>query len=410
MKRLFEPLCVMLGAMLTLTSCLGNDDSDTTVYSDTAITAITLGTLNRYTHTTSTDTGNDTIIKSTLTGSAYDMVIDQYGYRIYNKDLFPSGTDLAHVTISSISTVNNGIVTIKSLTSDSVRVISTSDSLDFTSPRVFRVYSSDLEKYRDYTVSLTIDENSGLTFEWQKQDIRSDLQGWTAKHLVAFGDSVQLVDENIVTNDSCAFRLNGTNIEYSEDLVEWTVKGSASLRQLLGMGTKGLFAMNSDGNIVMSEDNGASWQNEQLDEAASLLPFTDMAMTVWDYAPLDSTDYLLLVGNDQQNNVRVWRKIYQYGGPTKGGKWVYMPVDLNNPYVLPLQQNLSLVYYNNVVLALGSNKVVYQSADQGITWKESSKYALPSGLQGTIVSMAADSQNRLWLLTDAGELWIGKKY
>ena len=86
-----------------------------------------------------------------------------------------------------------------------------------------------------------------------------------------------------------------------------------------------------------------------------------------------------------------------------------MPVDLNNPYALPVQQHLSLTYYNNMVLALGSDKVIYQSADQGITWKESSTYALPSGLQGTVMSLAADSQNRLWLVTDAGEVWLGKK-
>jgi ligand-binding sensor domain-containing protein len=74
-----------------------------------------------------------------------------------------------------------------------------------------------------------------------------------------------------------------------------------------------------------------------------------------------------------------------------------------------VQQHLSLTYYNNMVLALGSDKVIYQSADQGITWKESSTYALPSGLQGTVMSLAADSQNRLWLVTDAGEVWLGKK-
>jgi ligand-binding sensor domain-containing protein len=30
-------------------------------------------------------------------------------------------------------------------------------------------------------------------------------------------------------------------------------------------------------------------------------------------------------------------------------------------------------------------------------------------LQGTVMSLAADSQNRLWVVTDAGEVWLGKK-
>lgn len=410
MKKLFKPLCVMLSALLTMTSCLGNSDDDTTVYSDMAISAFTLGTLNRYTHSTSSDTGNDTIIKSTLTGSNYNMAIDQIGYRIYNQDLLPSGTDLAHVTISSVSTVNNGYVTLKSLTSDSIRFFSTSDSIDFTTPRVFRVFPTDMVGYRDYTVSLLVDENAGLSFEWKKVDTRADLQGWTGKHLVTFGDSVRLVDQNVVASDDCAFRLDGTNVERSEDMENWTVMGTSALKQLIGKGTKGLFALGSDGMMKRSEDEGATWQDETLDEDASLLPVSDIAMTSWDYTPLDSTDYLLMVGNDAQSQVRIWRKINQYGSVSKGGKWVYMPVDLNNPYALPVQQHLSLAYYNNMVLALGSDKVIYQSADQGITWKESSTYALPSGLQGTVISLAADSQNRLWLVTDGGEVWLGKKW
>ena len=409
MKKLFKPLCVMLGALVTMTSCLGNGDDDTTVYSDMAITAFTLGTLNRYTHSTSSDTGNDTIIKSTLTGSNYNMAIDQSSYRIFNQDLLPSGTDLAHVTISSVSTLNNAIVTLKSLTSDSIRFFSTSDSIDFTTPRVFRVFPTNMEGYRDYTVTLSVDESAGLSFEWNKVDTRADLQGLSENHLVAFGDSVRLVDQNVVTADNCAFRLNGANVERSEDLDNWTVMGTAALKQLVGVGTKGLFALGTDGMMKRSEDNGATWLDETLDEDASLLPVSDIAMTSWDYTPLDSTDYLLMVGNDAQNQVRVWRKINQYGGVSKGGKWVYMPVDLNNPYALPVLQHLSLAYYNNMVLALGSDKVIYQSADQGITWKESSKYALPTDLQGTVMSLAADSQNRLWVVTDAGEVWLGKK-
>ena len=318
MKKLFKPLCVMLSALVTMTSCLGNSDEDTTVYSDMAITAFTLGTLNRYTHSTSSDTGNDTIIKSTLTGSNYHMAIDQNGYRIYNQDLLPSGTDLAHVTISSVSTVNNGIVTLKSLTSDSIRFFSTSDSIDFTVPRVFRVFPTDMVGYRDYTVSLLVDENAGLSFEWKKVATRIDLQGWTVNHLVAFGDSVRLVDQNVVTSEDCAFRLNGTNVERSEDLDNWAVMGTAALKQLVGVGTKGLFALGIDGMMKRSEDDGATWQDETLDEDVSLLPVSDIAMTSWDYTPLDSADYLLMVGNDVQSQVRVWRKINQYGGVSKG--------------------------------------------------------------------------------------------
>ena len=409
MKKIFNALYVMLAALLTLTSCLGSSEDETVLYSDMAITAITLGTLNKYTETTSSTTGNDTIIKSTMTGSAFSMTIDQLGNRIYNQDLLPLGTDLKHVLISSISTKNNGIVTIKSPTSDSIRIFSTTDSIDLSYPRVFRVFSSNLEDYRDYTVELKIDETSNLSFGWKKMDTRADLAGWSDKHLVAFGDSVCLVDCQVVAKDSYAFRLNGTSIEYSDDMTNWAVMGSDNLKQLLGMGTKGLFALSNDGKMKRSDDNGATWQEETLDEPATLLPVSDVAMTSFDYAPIDSADFLLMVGTDAAGQMQVWRKINQYGGPIKGGKWVYMPVDNTNTFVLPQLKQLSMAYYNGRILVLGNDNIIYESRDQGITWFASMTYTIPASLTGSYVTMASDSKNRLWLVTDTGELWRGMK-
>lgn len=407
MKRFSKALYVMLGALLTLTSCLGSSDEETVLYSDMAITAIKLGTINKYTETTSSSTGNDTIIKTAMTGSAFSMTIDQLGNRIYNQDLLPLGSDLKHVLISSISTKNNGIVTIKSPTSDSIRIYSASDSIDLSFPRVFRVFSSNLEEYRDYTVELKIDETTNLSFGWKKVDTRAELSNWTDKHLVAFGDSVCLVDCQVVSKDSCAFRLNGTNIEHSDDMVNWAVMGSDNLKQLLGMGTKGLFALSSDGKMKCSIDEGATWQEEMLDDAASLLPVSDVAMISFDYAPIDSADFLLMVGTDAAGQMQVWRKINQYGGPTKGGKWVYMPVDNTNIFVLPPLKQLSMAYYNGRMLVLGNDKVIYESRDQGITWRASTTYKIPAALTGTSVSLASDSKNRLWMVTDTGEIWRG---
>ena len=77
-----------------------------------AITSFTLGSLNRYTYSTSSTTGNDTVIKTKLTGSAYPMTIDQMNCLIYNHDPLPIGTDTAHV-VCTVTTKNNGVVTIK---------------------------------------------------------------------------------------------------------------------------------------------------------------------------------------------------------------------------------------------------------------------------------------------------------
>ena len=399
-------LCLCIGALLMTTSCLESNEDSTETYSDMAITSITLGTLNCYTQTTSSTTGNDTVIKSTLTGSSYDMTIDQLGKSIFNNDMLPAGTDLAHVLISSVTTKNNGIVMLKSMTSDSIKSLSTKDSIDFTSPRVLRVFASNLKSYRDYTMTLTIDPEAGVAFGWKRMSVSSELSGWTDSRLMPFADSVKLVDSNVITNGSKAYRLQGTNIESSEDLANWSTMGTANLNQLIGCGTNGLFAMDDEGDIV-SSDNGSSWKKENIDDSKSLLPVSDIAMVAWDYAPLDSTDYLLMAGNDSKGQTQVWRKINEYRSNAKDGKWTYMPVDSINKFRLPKQQHLSLAYYNNIVLALGSSMTIYESRDQGITWKQSSTFALPNSLNGSLAVIANDKKGNLWIVTDAGEVWQG---
>lgn len=394
---------------MLMTSCLNSSDNETTVYADTAITAMTLGTLNRYTKSTSSTTGNDTIIKSTLTGSGYMMTIDQLTSEIYNQDWLPSGTDLKHVVVSSVTAKNNGIVTIKSLTSDSIAFVSSSDSIDFSSPRTFRVYSSDLTNNRDYTVTLFCDPYEGVTFSWQKVSTNDELQGWTNKRLVEFEDTVYLADENTVSLVFEAYRLNGQNIEKTENMKTWTTVSSCNLKQLLGFGTNSFYGLSNDGKMMRSDDNCQNWQEEPTDEDASMLPVRDMALLSWDYAPLDSTDYVLLVGTDKDDKMCFWREIYEHAKATKGGQWVHMPVDDNNRYTLPQQEGLSLVYYKGDILALGSNGIIYQTRDQGITWRASSNYALPSNVTGSRMSMCTDINGNLWVMTNTGELWQGTK-
>ena len=97
MRRFFLRCCVLLACVSTVTSCLKDDEEDYSGFTDVAITQFTLGTLNRYTHTVSSKTGNDTIMKSTLAGSSYRMTIDHLNRCIYNATPLPVGTDAAHV-------------------------------------------------------------------------------------------------------------------------------------------------------------------------------------------------------------------------------------------------------------------------------------------------------------------------
>ena len=390
MERFFKSLCMVITTAILMVSCLDSADTTVEYYDDTAVTAITLGTLNRYTHSTSSKTGNDTIIKTTLTGSSYKLTIDQLGRKIFNRDSLPVGTDLKHVVISSISLKNSGVPLIKSLVSDTLFYISTTDSLDFSQPRTIRVVASNGTNYRDYTMTLSASATTGTTFAWQLVRRDESLAGWTDKHLVAIGDSVKLVEKGVIAVDTVLFKTNTP--------------------MLLGATEHEIIAMGDDGRLkVNNESLGMRWRDETLDDSPDLLPTSAIAMTSWKYFPADNTDYILLAGNSDADTVNAvcWRKLSHTVGTDTEGTWVYMPFDGTNHYALPRQEYLSMTYYNNNVLAVGSNMILYQSRDQGITWKTASIYSLPSQIGGTRASIAADSRDRLWLATDNGELWMG---
>lgn len=432
MKKIFRTLCVLCVTSFALTSCLGDDDnSNTETYGDVAVTQFTLGTLNRYTSSVSSKTGNDTIIKSTLTGTNYPMTIDQLGCQIYNQKVLPVGTDVKHVPLSSVTAKNSGIVVIKSMTSDSLKTFSTKDSIDFSSPRTLRVYSTNGQSYRDYTVTLNVSETEGSTFEWTKVADNIPVDNFTDKYLVAYQDSVLLVDKAIIPINNVyggpnfmrlgaegyVERTYGYNDPTVEDNWFAVIHDSGvkpNLKRLIGGSTEHeIFAIGNDNRLKVSLDGiGLKWYDESLDDAETLLPVENIACVSWPYAAADDTDYILMAGNSQTDDQAtvVWRKISQYANQTvwqNWGQWVYMPVDDNNTFVLERQENLSMVYYEGSVLAVGSLLKIYESRDQGITWYTDNDYTLPENLEGTQLSMAVANDGRLWLVTDSGQLWMG---
>lgn len=91
-KKLFS-LLIIVAAMVSLTSCLSDTDVEVTYYDDTAITAFSLGTINRYNHTTKTDGTGDSIYVTKIAGSSYKFYIDQVNALIYNPDSLPVNCD-----------------------------------------------------------------------------------------------------------------------------------------------------------------------------------------------------------------------------------------------------------------------------------------------------------------------------
>lgn len=349
MKRVFRVFCGLLMASWLLASCLSSNDSDTTVYDDTAVTAFTLGTLNRYLHTT-TKAGNDSVYKATYTGSLYAMSIDQLNHRIYNTDSLPYGTDAAHV-ICNITTRNNGVVAVKSLVSDTLFFMQSGvDSIDLSTPRTFRVFATDGSGSRDYVVTLNVRKQAAGKMQWTLMP-------------------------------------QGTPLPQTSAPWEFNVAPDR-----LG--------------IVSSRDHWATSTEEPFNgDDISLLPMGNCSSTCWN---LDKgIVYALLIGDNDlvDRSVVVWRRLidsdYLSG-------WNYLPLADDNSYCLPKGRHYWLLpYTEGSVLAVDDAGTIYQSRDQGITWKTTPQLVSPVG---TVAAAAVDADGGIWLSEggENGAVWYGK--
>ena len=352
MKKKLYTIAVLLALAIGVSSCLGNsDDTEVTIYDDTAISTFSLSAVNRYIHTTSSS-GGDSVYLQKLTVSSYPFTIDQYQRKIYNTDSLPADCDLKHILVTATATAYSGSIAVKSASSDSLRSYSNADSLDFTTVREFRVYNNSGEKYRAYQVQVNVKTQAeSTTLVWKQMPA-------------------------------------GTTMP-TTPMAGWE------------------FAYNEAGTgLVASQDHWATSINETLDEDSSLLP-ANGSFACWQ---LDNgLCYALLVGDSdaQDTYAAVWRKLIDNDHPTSTS-WVYIPITSNNAYCLPKGQHYFLLpYTDGSVLAIDSNGVIYQSCDQGITWKTSSAMQSPVS---SIAGAATDGNGGIWLLESAetGTIWYGK--
>jgi len=371
MKRYIHAFWFLIATAFLCMSCLGSDTEDTSnYYDDTAITAFRISTLNQYVHTT-TKAGKDTITKKTLTNPVV-FTIDQYANKIYNTDSLPAGCDLKHV-LATISSKNNGNIFIKSHVGDTLWVYNNTDSIDFTKAREVVVYSQSTKDFRTYQVTVNMHQSESNVMQWEKMQA-----------------------EDLPTDDS---------------KTTWESRVSAAgLSSFIGAGTTEAYAYSNDGKLMVSKDEGITWTADSLDEDASMLPKMNVAFASWPFTANDSTDYQLLIGTREEKDTTctVWRKIAEYAVDSNPSKWVHLTADNRNYYQLPKMNGLSIVRYQDNVLATGDNGNIYVSRDQGITWKQSTTYPLPSGITGSQRRLMTDSEGVLWLTcADTGEVWRG---
>lgn len=460
MKVSIRSVIVLLSALILTSSCLStDDDNDITYYNDTAITAFTLGTLNKYYWTKTKYTDEDSLVKTTVTGSNYEMYIDQSQRKIYNNDSLPLGTDAAHV-LCTVSSLNSGTVIIKYLSQegeDSLAYYSSSDSLDFTEPVEFRVYANSGAAYRSYEVKVNVHTEDPDSFRWSNcatvdafksfADMRaasvngkvillgtdgasttayttdsSDGATWTK---AAEGLGADAYRNTAVLGGKLYAASNGSLLS-TQDGASWTTVGTFTKSRLLGAGSKKLYAEGSDGTLAASADGGLTWTDEEMSDGAALLPTDNISMAALPLVTNDSTERIVMTGvrdmtaSQADTAAVVWSKIEEYAGDSDTHPWVCYSTD--GEYRLPAQANLTMIKYGSVLAALGGSPegqaqsagftYLYISRDNGLTWLTGTKYVLPDDFTNAAsdtFAMTADSDNILWIVCGGtGQVWRGR--
>ncbi len=438
-------LLILVVAASLLSSCLNSDDdSDYNYYKDTGISAFTLGTLNRYLHTTTTS-GTDTVYKTTYTGSAYKMTIDHFGGRIFNTDSLPYGTDTKHV-IATITSTNNGYILLKSATSDTLSYYSSTDSMDFSTPRTLRVVAQDGQRYVDYTVRLNARQVPAGTLAWQHKTSNDELTSLDNIKAIACGTRIYAFggnggntigyytpindgtawtrlatslpsDASIIAKDGNLYAFANGSVMRSPDGENWTVIASNSnIQQLVAASTKHIYALTgttgtTPNGICQSADDGATWTDEQLDDDAQMLPSRQIAYSTTAITTNDSIDRVMIVGRDAASNskVKTWTKLDDYSSYPMAAAWSYVDNNGVNNYALPDWTSFAITTYTGKPVALGTDgenvSSLLQSLDGGLTWKETG-YTLPESLTAASgkLAMTTDSEGSLWIIAD-GEVW-----
>ena len=463
MKKMRWSLALLFSAGFVFASCLNDNDRDITYYDDTAITAFTLGKLSLRVDSTTKDGKKDSVYYRKLDAKNYVFYIDQINKRVYNLDSLPYGVNQKKI-VGTFSTRNAGVVTLKSLTSDSTAYYKNGqDSVDFTSERTFVVYSNSQKYSQKYTVDVRVHKQKPNDFKWNQlatvpafaslQGLRVAnagsmvlVFGSTGSATVVYGSPIadgkswaKLAPsfspdanawKNAVSFNGTAYVLSGGRLWKSDDATSWTDLGVAAsaMSRLLGASNAGLHLLGTDGQLYLAKAGTTQIASQALAASSAYLPQQDFNMVVWNHSASDKTEQVVLLGNRTEAGHAgdsapvVWGKVFEYGQASSTQKWAYYN-SLEAEPRLPRMSNLQVVTHGPVLLAVGGAgmgasssvqalKDVYVSADGGLSWRTNRIYTMPADIakNTTHFAMGADKDNHVWLVcAGTGKVWRVRK-
>lgn len=447
MKRKFFAFIALITATLSLSSCLSSDETTVEYTHDTAITAFSLGSLDRY---TKTKAGKDTLLKANVTGSDYKFYIDQAQRLIYNVDSLPCGVRDTAI-LATISSKNSSPILLMDINkTDSVAAYySSSDSINFSKPRFIRVYSSDYSAYAQYKVTVNVHKELPYEFKWHElAQNNSQLAAFSDLKAVACGDDIYVFGKTAegtqvlksAINDGSAWSSIMMNVSLSSDAYQsavalegklyisdggkvyasadaatWALVSSenADVKQLIGASSKNLYAYNTAAGISVSKDKGVSWEQEKLDTDKAYLPTQNISMNVAGVLSAKDVENVMLLGTrDKALNDTVattWLRTVDYDA-NEDGQWNYLEIENNKSGKMPWLDQVITCAADTGFVALGSNGKWYKSQNAGLTWKQDKMVVLPAKFATDTEGRFAfcrDKQHYYWIIRN-GYVWRGR--
>lgn len=437
-------LAVALVAGVTLAACSDdNTDSTSTSTNDCLVSKVTLGSLKRTIHTTGSQ-GQDSTYVVGVTGSLYPMYIDQRNNLIYNNDSLPVGTNVRRVVFSTL-TSSGSTLSIRSLVTGTDTVFASTDSTDFSVPRMVKAYSSDGNSARTYEMRVNVHQQEGDSASW-KQYAGAFAKGYTKLRVLCVDNSLYIYgkDENgvrLTVTPSAEPDFAAQAVEVTTDGGELDVRsvrwfkeafhalsggkpvvsrdggrtfvaagGTRTFDAYAGQGSDSLYAVS--GGVFYASADGAEWTPCTADEEG-FRPVSDVDGVLVPSRVNSRSESVLAVGHTADGAACVWKHDIDRSGSFTY-PWMYLPqTDEIDGYTCPALHNSVLFRYDSATVLAGTDangaaQPFYVSRDNGRTWAKGG-ISHPAWGDVSALGAAVDGDNHIWVVCGGtGEVWRGR--
>ena len=448
MKKYTNLLLAILVLPLFITSCVDDDDA-TEVSENCYISSFYLGSLNRTIYGV-TLSGQDSIYTISYSGTVYTMSINQRTLTIENLDSLPVRTQLNAVlaTVEFDGELAWRKADITNLEDTTWTAYNSSDSIDFSSPLHFRVYSQTGNSSRTYTVKVNVHQQEGDSTVWNRMATDAPLMTCGTRKALIWGDKLAILAVNGGDSLTCGQHALGLAGDWTSTPAVGTLKAVPSTLQTLGAQ---LYLSTTDGRVITSTDavnwtpaifpakagltlvaasaarlyalaegklwssDGGAWTEENLDDEAENLPVDNLNSVF--YTLKNGMPRILLVGrrNTTDTSATLWAKSWETCAEQQA-QWVYYTPNGADKYRCPMLQQLCVLPYDGGLQAFGGRSrdgryvamdSIFHSADHGITWKvyEEDDMKVDPNLRtaaqsAQYLTAAVDDDNYLWIVVD----------